>query len=436
MIISDKNFLVLGFSKSGKSSAKLIKKHGGNVYYFDDVIVDVNYKKISALENIKDLYCVIKSPGFPETHCIFLEIIEKRFPIISEIELGFYLCRAPLVAVTGTNGKTTTVTLLHKILSDFKFQSRLLGNIGTAFCEMADELSYSDCVTLEVSSFQLDYIINFKPHIAALLNISPDHLDRHKTMKNYIDAKMNIFKNMENTEYVVLNYDSQILQKYSERIRAQIYWFSMTKKIEKGCCIEGGDIVFLDKGKETICRLDDIKILGKHNVENTLCAITCAKLMNVSNRSIQKSVSEFMGLAHRIELIRTLNGVSFYNDSKGTNIDCTITAARAMDKKTAIILGGSSKGLNYDALFNNFPANIVHCFICGETANNMASAAKRSGYLQFSICENLQDAVIAAYKFMGNFGNVLLSPAAASFDAFKNYDEKGQFFKGIVDRLV
>lgn len=436
MIISGKNFLVLGFSRSGLAAAKLIEKYGGRVYYFDDVVSNKDYKKIENLDLFGDIYCVVKSPGFLESHEIFIKITEKNLPVISEIELGYYLCSSPIIAVTGTNGKTTTVTLLHKILKDYKFNSRLLGNIGTAFCEMADELTRFDCVTLEVSSFQLSYTINFKPHIAALLNISCDHLDRHKTMKNYIAAKMKIFQNLQKTEFAVLNYNCEISKKYAEKIKAEIYYFSNLSKVERGCYVEGGSIIFKDKIEECVCNLSDIRILGQHNVENTLCAITCAKLMNVDNLSIQNSVKEFMGVANRIEFIKTINGVSFYNDSKGTNVDSAVTAIKAMDKKTALILGGSDKGLDYTVLFNNLTANIAHCFICGETAANMVKAAKKTGYNNFTVCNDLYCAILQAYKFLGNSGNVLLSPAAASFDSFKNYEERGLYFKKIVNQLV
>lgn len=435
MIISNKNFLILGLSRSGLASAKLISKYGGNVYYFDDVVVNENYQKLEDLSGTH-IYCAIKSPGFRDNHSVFSKIAEKEIPVISEIELGFFLCKAPIIAITGTNGKTTTTTLLHKILSDFKFNARLLGNVGTAFCEMADELNYSDCVTLEVSSFQLNYIVNFKPHIAAFLNIAPDHLDRHKTMENYIAAKMNIFNNMQKTEYAVLNYNCEILKKNVKNIKAGIYYFSKIDKVEKGCYIEGTDIIFKDNKVEHVCSLSDIKILGAHNVENTLCAIVCAKLMGVDNLSIKTSVSEFMGVANRIEYIRTVNGISFYNDSKGTNIDSTITAVKAMDKRTALILGGSGKGLDYSLLFKNLSPNIIQCFICGETASEMVKGAAKAGYVNFTLCEDLNCAILKAYKFLGNFGNVLLSPAAASFDSFKNYEERGLFFKQVVNRLV
>lgn len=436
MIINNKNFLVLGLSKSGLASAGLIEKYGGSVCYSDDAVINENYKKIINLSQAPDIYCVIKSPGFKENQEIFLEITKENLPVISEIELGFCFCKAPVIAVTGTNGKTTTVTLLHKILSDFKLSSKLLGNIGTAFCETADELSYSDCVTLEVSSFQLDYTLNFKPHIAALLNITADHLDRHKTMENYINAKMKIFANMQNTEYAVLNDNCEITKKYKKLINANKYYFSNLNRAVRGCYVDGGDIVFKDIKEEYVCKLDDIKIPGQHNIDNTLCAVVSAKLMGVDNLSIQKSVREFMGVADRIEFVKTLNGVSFYNDSKGTNIDSTITAVKAMDKKTALILGGSDKGLDYRALFKNLSSNVAHCFICGQTTKEMVMAAQAENYTNYTVCENLNCAIVRAYNFLGNFGNVLLSPAAASFDSFKNYQERGLYFKKIVNQLV
>lgn len=434
MIIYNKNFLVLGLSKSGLAAANLISKYGGNVYYFDDAVDNLKYKKIENLSGA-DFYCAIKSPGFFKKD-ILSKINKKGVPVISEIELGYYLCKAPIIAITGTNGKTTTATLLHKILSDFKFNSKLLGNIGTAFCEEADELNYSDCVTLEVSSFQLDYIINFRPHIAAFLNISPDHLDIHKTMESYTAAKMNVFNNMRKTEYAVLNYDCKALIDCIEKIKADTYYFSITDKVKKGCYIENTDILFIDKQPEKVCALSDIKILGKHNVENTLCAVTCAKLMGVDNLSIKNSVSGFMGVANRIEFVRTVNGVSFYNDSKGTNIDAALTAINAMDKKTVLILGGSDKGLDYSLLFKNLSPIVTHCFIYGETALNMVNCAVKERYTSFTLCENLNCAVVKAYNFAGNFGNVLFSPAAASFDSFKNYEERGEYFKQVVNKLV
>ena len=433
MVIKGENFLVLGLSKSGVNSYNLIEKYGGNAYYYDDFIENIEYKKADNIYSVKDLYCAVKSPGFFNQKV--LECLRgKGIPIISEIELGFCFCKSPIVAVTGTNGKTTTVSLLHEILKEANLKSKLLGNVGTAFTSLADDCQFSDFAVLEVSSFQLMDIAAFKPHIGAILNIDNDHLNIHKSFKNYKRAKLNIFSNMGKCEYAVLNFDDKNLR--DVKTTAKMFWFSINEPVFRGCYILNGKVIFINSHIESVLRLTDIKLLGKHNLQNALCAILCAKLLHVDNETIRRAVSNFPGVKHRLQYVKTLNGVNFYNDSKATNINSALVAARAMDKPTALILGGSDKGFDYRELFKNLSKNIKCCFIYGTTGQIMEKAAKAVKYSDISVCENLDSAVICAYEYIKKEeGNVLLSPAAASFDNFKNFEERGEYFIKTVNSI-
>ena len=434
MIIKDKNFLVLGLLNSGINSYKLIEKYGGAAYYYDDLVENFDYKRAEDIYSVKNLYCAVKSPGFFNEK-VLEALARAGIPIISEIELGFNFCKSPIIAITGTNGKTTTVNLLHEILTQADLKSRLLGNVGTAFTSSADECQISDLAVLEVSSFQLTDIVNFKPHIAAVLNIDSDHLNVHKTFKNYKRAKLNIFKNTGKCEYAVLNFDDKNLK--DVRTKSDTFWFSINEPVHRGCYVLNEKIIFINSQTiEPVLTLFDIKLLGKHNLQNVLCAVLCAKLLNVDNETIKRTVSNFSGVKHRLQYVKTVNGVNFYNDSKATNINSTLTAVRAMDKPTALILGGSDKGLDYKELFKNLSKNIRHCFICGATAQILEKAAKATKYSYFTVCKNLNEAVKCAYEYIKKEeGSVLLSPAAASFDSFKNFEERGEFFIGIVNSL-
>lgn len=439
-MLENKNILIMGFGVTGKSSLKFLRDFPVKIYIYDKNIDLQNLKVdedfiIFKDEDLDKIDLIVKSPGIYPFDDLLVKAREKNIEIISDIELSYrYLKTDNVVAVTGTNGKTTTTTIVGDILKR-KAKTFVVGNIGRGILEITKEAKKDDFIVIEASSFQLEDTIKFKPHIALLTYVTSDHLDWHKTTENYVNAKFKIFANQDENDFAILNYeDRKLAKKYN--IKAQKYYFSMEKISEKGSYFEDGKIFYNDgKSTEEILEVKDLKIPGVHNIKNVMAAIIIAKLFGIDSNTIKRSISSFTGVEHRIEFVRELNGVKYYNDSKGTNPDSTEVAIAAMDGDVILIAGGYDKNSNFDNLIEKSKDKLKTVILLGETADKISNSCKKSK-VEFYIVKDLNKAVELAKKLSLKGEDVLLSPACASWDMYSNYEARGRHFKDLVRELV
>jgi len=451
----DKNCLVFGTGVSGRAAAGLLLKNGARVTLFDEngktdsealrAGFD-NAEKLNivlgtlAEEEKKETDILVLSPGVPLDNPLVKELSKRGVYVTGEIELGFELSRGDLLAITGTNGKTTTTTLLGEIMKAYSDGTDrnvlVVGNIGDPYTLHADETTDTTITVAEISSFQLETIHAFKPRISAVLNVTPDHLNRHHSMENYAAVKKRISENQDKDDTLVLNYDDPVTRAMAEEQSADVVFFT-----GQGVpVIEKRDFVHILDG--TICYngsrivdIDDIQLLGRHNLENVMAAVAMAMRFGVPDDVIRDTVRNFKAVEHRIEYVRTLNGVDYYNDSKGTNPDAAIKAVEAMIKPTVLIGGGYDKKSSYDEFIEAFDGKVKLLILIGETAEAIKECALRHGFGAVIMADDLCDAVNIAYDNARDGDAVLLSPACASWDMFKNYEERGRLFKEYVSSL-
>lgn len=429
--------LIAGSGKSGRSAYDYLKNKGYDVDFFKDEVLN---SKIKLDEFEKDrlfdgLSFIVVSPGIDLDLDLLKEAKKRQIKIIGELELGAVNTKGDIIAVTGTNGKTTTVSLIKFILKDYESTVFLGGNIGvplTSFCELTKK---QDVTILECSSYQLETVKNFHAHIACILNFSVDHLKRHKTMEKYIWCKNKIVKNQTADDYLILNFDNELLMKNKPKTKAKVFYFSTKKKVF-GCYIKNSCIYFNDnENDEKLLSLKNIKLIGEHNISNILASCLVVYLLT-KNKDILKNVYQFEGVPHRIEYVEKINNIAFYNDSKATNIDSTIVATRSFKNKINLILGGSDKGYGFDELFKKLPQNIKNIAVFGETKQKIAFFAKKHNFKNIYICDSLKSATKLCFDKSKSNDIVLLSPACASFDCFSNYEERGNVFKKIVKEIA
>lgn len=450
MTYQGKTVLVVGLARSGIAVVKALKGLGAKVIANDIKTRQQLDSSISELEQLDvELYLgdtpdalvdkvdlMVISPSVPIDSPFVQKAQRLGCEVISELELAYRLCSASIVAITGTNGKTTTVTLTGEILKKAGFNAYVVGNIGVPFVSKALEMDDGDIAVVEVSSFQLEAIRDFHPRVAAILNITPDHLNRHKTMENYIAAKARIFENCTPGDWVVLNADNEAAAGLAGKARAQVLFFSRLKPLSKGAWVEDGTVVLdIGHGKEAICGVDDIFIPGEHNLENALAASLMARIMGATPEDIAITLKTFKGVEHRIEYVDTIGGVKFYNDSKGTNPDASIKAIRAMKGPTVLIAGGMDKGSSFDEFIDAFGNTVTHMVVLGETADKLIKTAKEKGFDRVYRVSSIEEGVRKAFSLASPGYNVLLSPACASWDMFKDYEERGRVFKSAVKAL-
>lgn len=446
MNIKTQSFLILGVSKSGYFAAKYILSSGGKCFLFEENASDKVKEKIEELvslgakqindEEIDDLLrvidAVIISPGVPINHHVAVKAKRDGVKIIGELEFGYSALIPPIIAVTGTNGKTTTVSMIKSVFENDGKNVFAVGNIGVPITEKENDiLARKDgIIVCETSSFQLESIADFKPHVACVLNIAPDHLERHYTMENYVFLKKRILKNLTQTEYAVLNFDDETVKTFSEGIKAKTIWVSVKEKVN-GAYVSDGKLYYKD---EQIIEISNLALKEPHNVYNALFAVAVCKIYGVSDEVIRESLENFKGVPHRIELVAEENGVKFFDDSKATNTASAITAIGSMKAPTVIIVGGSEKGETYDELFAKIKENglIRHVVITGASGLKMLDSAGRIGLGNITYTRDFNVAVKIAKSIAENGDNVLLSPACASFDDFKNYEERGNVFKNLI----
>lgn len=430
-----KKVLVVGKGISGKSAINFLKKMGYEALAVDDFDLtekgDID-KFLSGL--LCGLLFVVKSPGVSYDSVIIKRALKENLTVIDELELGAHFLKGKTVAVTGTNGKTTTVSLIKFLLDGTGRKVLLGGNTGTPVTSLASGSEDCGINVLECSSFQLENLKEFSPHIAAILNITVDHLSRHKTMENYIKAKQNITKYQTGDDYLLLNADDEILMQNIPQTRAKIFFFSTKNKVV-GCYIRGKSIYFNDNLHEIkLAKISDIKIPGEHNLSNILCAVLAVFLLT-NDITLFEKLPQFLGVSHRIEFVKVLNEIAVYNDSKATNIASTLVALKSFKQKINLILGGSDKGYDYDELFEKLPKNVKSIVAVGETKGKIAASAKKFGFDNIFQTNSFKNAVILCYKNCKAGEILLLSPASASFDFFKNFEERGNVFKKIIEEI-
>jgi UDP-N-acetylmuramoylalanine--D-glutamate ligase len=448
MELNNKRVLVVGLGKSGVASALFLKEHGARVTVSDTKSGDELRNEIPVLldrgitvetgghgeRTFRGQDLIVVSPGVPLDAPALVQARSLEEPVIGEVELATQFLPGPIVAITGSNGKTTTTTLTGEIMTASGFPTLVGGNIGTPAISLAERANRETVIVLEVSSFQLETIQTFRPKVAVVLNVTPDHLDRHRTFEAYVDAKARIFENQRGDDFAVLNADDQTCVKMSAQRRAQVFWFSRQKEVESGAWLGKGDVLFRNGSQQhEIMQVSEISLKGAHNLENVLAAVCAGALMGCAPEKIRQAVREFKAVEHRLEFVATIGGVDYYNDSKATNVDATIKALESFPANIHLILGGKDKGSDYSVLNDLLRQRVKHVYTIGTAAAKIESQIKG---VEIVHSETLENAVRKANTSARAGDVVLLAPACASFDQFKNYEQRGQVFKEIVAGLA
>lgn len=445
-----KKVLVLGASITGIPVVEKLYQMGNDIILNDirkiedlkeniEPIKDLNINIVAGEHPVslaKECDYVVMSPGIPLDIPLVREAKLLGKEVISEIELAYRLTNANIAAITGTNGKTTTTTLLGEMLNNGNIKTFVAGNIGSPMISKIDEAKPGDIFVLEVSSFQLQSTVCFKPKISAILNITPDHLNWHKTMENYVNAKCKIFINQTEGDFTILNKDNPVTKELKNMPKSKVLFFSRKEPLEQGAFIEDGYLkVKLDGEPVNIIHKDDIFIPGNHNIENSLAASLMAYCLRVEPSIIRETLTKFKGVEHRTEYVCTIDGVSYYNDSKGTNPESSIKALEAMKKPIILIAGGYDKGSEFDEFVKAFNGKVKALILIGETSEKIKYEAKKHGFVNIKKAKDLEEAVFLAKEISKAGDTVLLSPACASWDMFKNFEERGTAYKSIVLRI-
>ena len=442
--------LVAGSGKSGIGATDLLKKVGAEVIIYDgndklkeeDVLNKLENKEdvkviLGELEDsvINEIDMMVLSPGIAIDAPFVLRVKEAGVPIWGEIELAYVIGKGKLAAITGTNGKTTTTALVGEIMANYYDKVDVVGNIGNPYTTTAFD-STDDTVTVaEISSFQLETIHTFKPDVSAVLNITPDHLNRHYTMECYTNVKMSIAMNQDANQPIILNYEDEILREYAPKLKNKIVWFSSKNKLEEGVYLDGKNIMYAENGeKRVITTTEDTTLVGIHNVENIMAAIGISVNMGVPDAVIKEAIKKFKAVAHRIEYVDTIDDVIYYNDSKGTNTDASIKAIQAMTRPTVLIAGGYDKKVTFDEWAKELDGKVKCLVLLGETSNQIADTAKY-GFENIIFTKSLEEAIDECKKNAQQGDAVLLSPACASWDMFDSYEQRGDMFKDYVKKL-
>lgn len=450
--VSGKRFGILGAARSGLAVAGLLAKHGGKIFVSDRAPAE---KMTTAAEELRrlglefefgenslrvlDVDTLVVSPGVPSDAPPVKEAIARGIPVIAELEAASWFCAAPIVAITGTNGKTTTTTLAGRMFTDARVPCVVAGNIGTAFSEVVEETRTDGNAVLEVSSFQLDHIGEFRPTVAAILNITPDHLDRYEQrFENYVAAKERIFENQKTGDLLIYNADDEITRRAVQGHAPPgvvLLPFSTTRALATGSCVEQGTIVAKVGGlRHELLPVAELSVKGEHNLANAMAASLCAIGRSIPVASIRATLRNFKGVEHRLEFVRELDGIAYVNDSKATNVDSVWYALRSYDRPLVVLIGGRDKGNDYRSLIEPVRRHVKAVVAIGESAEKVAGAF--AGVVPTVKAGSMIEAVQAARRFASAGDIVLLSPACASFDWFDNYEHRGRVFKDIVLTLA
>lgn len=449
--LKDKKILVVGMGKSGIAATQALLKLGAVVSVYDGKDEDkISGQLIQFLENKNvtcyfgeepdntgDLDMVVISPGVPTDTGFVQKAKAAGAEVIGELEIAYRVGKGKYVAITGTNGKTTTTTLVGEIFKKSGRKTYVVGNVGVAVISKALCTTEEDWLVTETSSFQLETTKHFRPEVSALLNITPDHMDRHKTLENYAQAKAKIFQNQDENQYFVINYDDEESCRLIAQCKAKVIPFSRKKTLEMGCFVLDGNIVIRNEQGETIniCGIDELKIPGAHNLENALAAAAIGYFAGISPDVISKTLRVFEGVEHRLEFSGEVDGVRFVNDSKGTNPDASIKAIEAMKENIILIAGGYDKGSDFEEFINAFQGRVKHMILLGKTAPKIKETAERLGFTSITMAKDMDECVKIGYKMASAGDTVLLSPACASWDMYTCFEQRGEHFKNCVRDL-
>lgn len=452
MDLKNRKVLVVGLATTGVPLVKVLRKLGAKVLITDTKSpedlkqtteeLNLTSKEMLLGHQIKNLEeagspeLIVLSPGVPMEIPLVLEAKRADIEVIGEIELAYRLMKGKLIAITGTNGKTTTTALTGEIFKREKPRTHVVGNIGVPMISKVLESTEDDYFITEVSSFQLESIKEFKPDVATILNLTPDHLNRHKTMENYARCKMNIFMNQGPGEIAIINYDDEFLRNVTLNLSSRIVYFSRMETLEQGVFIKDGKIIIKENNRELeIIGKDQLIILGEHNVENALAATALAWSMGLEIDNIRDGLINFPGVEHRMEVCGEVNGITFINDSKGTNPDASIKAVEAVNAPIILLAGGMDKGSDFKELIDHFPGKVKYLILYGETAKVIEKTAHQNNFRNTKIVQDLEEAVESSFK-LGEKGDViLLSPACASWDMYSSYEKRGAHFKELFNKI-
>ncbi len=450
-MLQNKKVTVVGSGISGIAAIKLLKKHNAIVTLYDSNEALDKQTVVEKIGFFVDIVCgvfteelkqwtelLILSPGVPTDLPFIVSLKEQGVPVWGEIELAYKIAGGRLIGITGTNGKTTTTALTGEIMKQYFKEVFVVGNIGIPYTELAEEIGEQAVTVAELSSFQLETVQeDFMPEVSMILNVTPDHLNRHYTMENYANAKLNVARYQKKEQTCILNYEDALLREYANQLSCQILWFSSAHKLLDGLYLEGNKILYAKAGEITeICHTEELHIIGTHNYENAMAAIGVALCMGVPLASLREGLKNFHAVEHRIEFVATKRGVDYYNDSKGTNPDAAIKAIQAMKKPTLLIGGGYDKGSEYEDWIRAFDGKVKHFILIGQTKEKIAETAKEMGVPSIVLKDTFEEAMDFCVEHSVAGDAVLLSPACASWGMFKNYEERGRVFKDYVKGIV
>lgn len=452
--MAEKSVLVAGAGISGQGAARLLHQVGRDVILYDG---NENLDKEALKERLwtdgrglrilggsldmEELaqveYCVL-SPGIPVDSPLVEKLKEMGIPVWSEIELAYHYSRGKLAGITGTNGKTTTTALVGQIVKNWIGEERgfVVGNIGIPYTSVALDTREDSITVAEISSFQLETVIRFHPQVSAVLNITPDHLNRHHTMENYAAVKESITRNQTAEDTCILNYEDEELRRFGETLKTRVVYFSSSRELEEGLYLKDGAVWYRSGGQpELIGRTEEFHLVGACNYENIMAAAGIALSLGAPIDAVKRTIREFRAVEHRIEFTAEKNGVKYYNDSKGTNVDAAVQGVKAMTSSTVLIGGGYDKGVEFDDWIRSFDGKIKKLLLMGQTREKIAACAEKYGFSDYEFVESMEEAVERASQLALPGEAVLLSPACASWGMFENYEQRGRIFKELVHKL-
>lgn len=450
MEVKGKKVLVFGLGISGIGAGKILERQGAEVVLYDGnkKLMEEKVRQQSGADSnakiiigefpeeiLAELDMTVLSPGVPTDLPVIEKMRKQGITVIGEVELAYQFGKGDVLAITGTNGKTTTTTLLGEIMKNYQDDVFVVGNIGTPYTTAVEDMTENSITVAEMSSFQLESIVEFRPRVSAILNFTPDHLNRHHTMEAYVNAKKNIAKNQTAEDYCILNYEDDRTREFGEHIDAQVIYFSSRQKLEKGIYLDNGNMIYKNPEEVLVCNVDELQLLGMHNYENYMAAVAMAAVYGVPMDIIRKVIRAFKGVEHRIEYVTEKNGVVYYNDSKGTNPDAAIKGIQAMNRRTVLLGGGYDKGSEFTEWINAFDGKVKKLILIGATKEKIAADAEKCGFHDYVFADTFEEAVLLAAKTAESGDAVLLSPACASWGMFPNYEVRGDEFKRIVNSL-
>lgn len=452
MDLKNKNVLLVGLAKTGVSTIKKLNKLGANIIVNDikpkeklegiieeiDNLDNIEYVLGKHLENIENIDLTIVSPGVPLDLPFIEKIKSEGIKIIGEVELAYKLSKNPtFIGITGTNGKTTTTSLVGEMFKKANKDTYIVGNIGNPVIDTVDLTNENSYLVTELSSFQLESIEDFKPKVSTIINITEDHLNRHHTMENYINAKARVFKNQDKTDFTILNYDDSIVRDLGKNSNGNVLYFSIKEEVKQGAYLDkNNNIVIKVDGKELVLmNKSELSLPGNHNLENAMSAILMAYVLNIDTDVIIDTLRTFKGVEHRLEFVTNKDGIMFVNDSKGTNPDSTIKAITSYEKPIVLIAGGYEKQSDFTEMIEYATKNVKALVLLGQTAEKIETTAKEHGINNISKVEDMEAAVKKAYEIAESGDVVLLSPACASWDMYPNFEARGLDFKENIYKL-